>query len=78
MSNDILDNINNAAAGHPYNGSGISASGYGQDSLPTASNISGNTVNLGGTMNLTHSLNGIRPMNLNESGNLFYKYFVKE
>ncbi len=69
MSNNILDDINNAAAGHPYNGSGTSSSGYGQGSLPTVSSISGNTVNLGGTMNLTHSLNGIRPMNPNESGN---------
>ena len=41
----------------PYNGSGTSSSGYGQGSLPTVSSISGNTVNLGGTMNLTHSLN---------------------
>ena len=69
MSNHILDNINNAAARRPYDGSGISVNGSGWGSFPTVSNISGNTVNLGGTMKLTHSLNGIRPMNLNESGN---------
>jgi len=68
MSNSILDNINNAAGGQPYNGSGIPVSGAGQGSSVGVSNINGNSINLGGPMTLTHSLDGIEPMNLNESG----------
>lgn len=68
MSNNILDNINNAAGGHPYNGEGISLSGAGKDSSASTSNISRDVVNLGEPMKLAHSLDGIKPMNLNESG----------
>jgi len=68
MSNSILDNISNASGGHPYNGSGVPMSGAGQGSSAGISNINGNPISLGGSMTLTHSLNGIEPMNLNESG----------
>lgn len=68
MSNNILDNINNAAGGQPYNGAGISLSGTGQGSSVSASDINRGAVNLGGSMKLTHSLDGIKPMDLNESG----------
>ncbi len=68
MSNNILDNIINAAGGQPYNGSGIPLSGAGQNGSVNVSNINGNPINLGGSMTLTHSLNGIKPINLNESG----------
>lgn len=68
MSNNILDNINNTAGGQPYNGVGISLSGTGQGSSVSVSNIDGGAVNLDRPMTLTHSLDGIKPMNLNESG----------
>ena len=68
MSNNILDNINNAVGGQPYNGAGISLSGTGQGSSVSVSNINGGAVNLDRPMKLTHSLDGIKPMNLNESG----------
>lgn len=67
MSNNILDNINNAAGGQPYNGAGISLSGTGQGSSVSVSNIAGGAVNLDRPMTLTHSLDGIKPMNLNEN-----------
>lgn len=68
MSNNILDNINNAAGGQPYNGAGISPSGTGQGSSVSVSNVNGGAINLDRPMSLTHSLEGIKPMNLNESG----------
>ena len=68
MSNNILDNINNAAGGQPYNGTGISLSGTGQGSSVSVSNMNGGVVNLDRPMKLTHSLDGIRPMDLYESG----------
>lgn len=67
MSNSILDNINNAAGGRPYNGAGISAGGTGQGGLSGVSNINANQVNLGSPMTLTHSLQGIKPIDLCES-----------
>lgn len=68
MSNNILDNINNAAGGQPYNGAEIPLGGTGQGNPVSVSNINGGVVNLGKPMKLTHSLDGIKPMNLNESG----------
>lgn len=67
MSNSILDNINNAAGGQPYNGTGISLSGAEQNSSASTSNIKGGGVDLGEPMKLAHSLDRIKPMHLNES-----------
>lgn len=67
MSDRILDNIMNAASGQPYNGAGVSQSDAGQGSAIGVSGINGSAVNLDSPMRLTHSLDGIRPFELNEN-----------
>ena len=67
MSDSILDHISDAAGGNPYNGAGIPQSGAGQGSAIGVSDISRGAVNLDRPMKLTHSLDGIRPFELNEN-----------
>lgn len=67
MSDSILDHISNAAGGNPYNGAGIPQSGAGQGSTIGVPSINVGAVNLDSPMKLTHSLDGIRPFELNEN-----------
>lgn len=67
MSDGILDHINNAAGGDPYSGAGMPQSGAGQGNAIGVSGINGGAVNLDSPMYLTHSLDGIRPFELNEN-----------